>query len=254
MMSVMEKIPALIVNLERDAERRAEILGQFDDKPMFDARIVKGVAGDTLPDCVRMLLTDSQMWLPNKGALGCFLSHVRAWEIVAQLPVPFAMVLEDDSDISGLEEVWSLSIPADAEFIFLNDRMSGGWKDDEVKVTEMLHSLVRKDLDRIRPGHFDRDGFGTDGYLLTPGGARKLVEACRTDLYFGHVDGRLLRYVTAQADLDNLPDESWVKSIIMHHHHKQHMPRLGLLKGYALSRPLVRHRALDSSRVQADSE
>jgi GR25 family glycosyltransferase involved in LPS biosynthesis len=248
------QIPVLIINLERDAARREDILAQFAEMPAFDERILTGVAGNTLPNLVCRMLTESEHWLTQKGAIGCFLSHVRAWEQISEMTTPYALVVEDDADIAHLDEIRALELPRDAEFIFINDRMARGWDEQVFRITSMYDSLLRKDIDRVRPGPIDRNGFGTDGYLVTPQGARKLVEACRTDLYFGHVDGRLLRYVTAPADLERLPDESWVKGIISHHHNKQRLPQLGLLKGYCVSRGLVKHRvALPSSREIADA-
>ena len=173
---------------------------------------------------------------------------------LTEMDHPFAIIVEDDAEILDLNLISITQIPADAEFIFLNERMSLNWYDTDFKITNLLDSLVSKDTDQRRLGNIDRNGFGTDGYFLTPKAAAKLVAACKTDLFFGHVDGRLLRYVTKEKDLEDLPDESWVKRIISSHHDKQRMPKLGLLKGYAVSRPLVKHRNIGSSRAKADGE
>lgn len=250
---VGKKIPVLILNLERDVGRRADILKQFKDMPNFEPRILAAVDGQTLPDSACLILTESESWLANKGTIGCFLSHARAWQEIAKMEEPFAVVLEDDAEIVDLNLITVAQIPADAEFIFLNERMSVNWYDVDFQITNLIDSLVCKDLDQKRPGNIDRNSFGTDGYFLTPKAAAKLIDVCKTDLFFGHVDGRLLRYATDTKDLENLPDESWVKRIISNHHNLQRMPKLGLLKGYAVSKPLVKHRNIPSSRAKADA-
>lgn len=244
----MPDIPVFIINLERDVDRHREILSQFENRPGFSPLLVTAVAGNTLPDQVVLALTESPIWVKQKGAVGCTLSHVRAWEQIARLEVPFAVVVEDDAETSRLEALHRLTFPADMAFVFINDRMSAQWEETELRVTGIVESLLRKDIDRVRVGHVDRDGFGTDGYILTPAGAAKLLVAYQRDLYGGHVDGRLLRYVTAPEELESLPDESWVKGIITHHHNQARLPELGLLKGYSLSSPLVWHRIMPSSR------
>jgi hypothetical protein len=79
-----------------------------------------------------------------------------------------------------------------------------------------------------------------------------LLAACRKDLFYGHVDGRLLRYATSEEDLAQLPSDSWIAGVIRNHHHATLKPTLGLVRGYCLSEPLVRHRGIESSRETAD--
>jgi GR25 family glycosyltransferase involved in LPS biosynthesis len=240
-----EKITVLIMNLERDTERLTHIMRQFQELSGFEVQIVKGIAGETLPDSVYLALTDGEQGPARKGTLGCFLSHVRAWETVAKMQGNFAVVLEDDVNIIDLDAIRGLRIPADAEFIFINERMSARWHNADFTVVGMPDVLLCLDA--------SRRNLGGDGYVLTPSGARKLLAACQTDLYSGHVDGRLLRYVTSAGDVENLPPESWTKKVISHHHNKRRMPELGLLRGYSVSKPLVQQRGIASSRERADA-
>lgn len=233
------------MNLEQDTERLAHIMLQFEELSGFEVQIVKGIAGETLPNSAYLALTDEEHGLARKGTLGCFLSHVRAWEIVAKMQRNFVVVLEDDVNIIDLGAIRRLRIPVDAEFIFINERMSARWYNADFAVIGMSHVLLCLDA--------SRRNLGGDGYMLTPEGARKLLAACKTDLYSGHVDGRLLRYVTSAGDIENLPPESWTKKVICHHHNKRRMPELGLLRGYSVSKPLVQQRGIASSRERADA-
>jgi hypothetical protein len=238
-------IPVFIINLERDAERRTAVLQQFASLPEFEPHVISGLNGQTLSDNVCIALTQDSTWVGFKGTLGCFLSHVKAWDEVAKLSKPYAVVLEDDVNVAGLSHLPSVVVPTDADVIFLNDKMSpiapepGG-----VRVLPIRYGLEHLDAIRIGPGGY--------GYLLTAKGARAMLAACLKDLYFGHVDGRLLQYATSEADLAGLPGNSWIANVIRRHHHPRLAPTLGLVRGYCLSRPLVTHRGEDSTREAED--
>jgi len=236
-------VPAFIINLEKDRDRRDAILRQFDALPDLEPHIVEGVYGRYLPDSLCENLAKEKQWARNKGTIGCFLSHVKAWEEVAKLPDPFAVVLEDDVNVAGLSQLGDLAVPADAEIVFINDRMAG-----EGRGLPLAMPMLRA-LQRLEASH---GGPGGDGYILTPGGARKLLAACATDFYFGHVDGRLLRYATQEDDLAALPEKSWIVGVVRHHRHPTLVPTLGLLRGYTLSTPLVRHLGVPSIREAED--
>jgi hypothetical protein len=240
-----DRIPTFVMNLARDAARRENIVAQFTRLPQFELNFVVGVDGGDLPDQACYALTRLESWVRYKGTIGCFLSHVKAWEAVARCAAPFAVILEDDVDARGLQRLASVVRPPDAELIFLNERLSAGAPPAaSVEVLPMWRALTRVDALRCGPGG--------DGYLLTPQAAAALVAACRKDLFYGHVDGRLLRYATSEQDLGVMPANSWIAGVIRHHHHPTLKPQLGLVRGYCLSEPLVHHRGMQSSREDAD--
>lgn len=238
-------LTAFVINIQRDSGRLAAITRQFDDLPGFTMKIVPGTHGPSLSDNACNILTRSAAWVEFKGTIGCFMSHVKAWEEVAKLAENFAVVLEDDADAAALGQVSALAIPPGADLIFLNERVSPCEPGDAPpRVLPIWHALRRMDRQKSGPGG--------DGYLLSPRGAAKLLNACLTDSYYGHVDGRLLRYATQEEDFLHMPADSWIVSVIRNHHHPQLPPALGLLQGYCLSRPLVRHKGVPSSREAAD--
>jgi len=237
---------ALVINLARDRERRDAVLGQFAGLPGLQPEIVTGIYGTSLPDSVCEALVREKRWAKNKGTIGCFLSHVKAWEEVARISSRFAIVLEDDINVSALKHLPSLDLPADADIVFINDRMSPGDGLGAPIALPIARALRR--LEAVRGGP------GGDGYLLTPAGAAKLLAACGTDFYFGHVDGRLLRYASTEEDLATLPADSWIVGVVRHHRHPTLIPKLGLLKGYCLSVPLVRHLGVASIREVEDGK
>jgi Glycosyltransferase family 25 (LPS biosynthesis protein)/Polysaccharide pyruvyl transferase len=236
-----ELIPVFIINLEKDKDRRDLVLNQFAKLPGFKPKIVQAVYGRLLSENVCEILTQEKNWANHKGTIGCFLSHVKAWEEVSRASEPFAVVLEDDADATGLRRLASLTVPDDAEIVFINDRMSPA----EGPPAEPTPLPIGRALQKLDA---ERGGPGGDGYLLTPGGARKLLAACLTDFYYGHVDGRLLRYATTERDIAMVPEDAWIARVIKYHRHPTLIPALGLLRGYCLSSPLVRHLGIASIR------
>jgi Glycosyltransferase family 25 (LPS biosynthesis protein) len=246
MMSQDSRIPVYIINLERDLLRRSGVADQFAALPEFRLNFLNAVDGVNIPTSALNRLVENEDWAKLRGTIGCFLSHVAAWEQVAQQEGEgFCLILEDDVDVSKLSALSNLTIPTDAELVFVNDRMSPGSSQDTPQVVGMTEALRK--LDRLRTGG------GSDGYLLTPSTARKLVEACQSDLYYGHLDGRLLRYTTTQQDLADVGLSTWIASVVQNHHHRRLIPKLGMLKGYTLSMGLVRHCGVDSPRDLADA-
>lgn len=233
-----------VVSLPDDADRREAIRNQLGSLSGFRHKFADGVFGKSLSDLVCYRLVDHSGWVKHKGAIGCFLAHVNVWEDMINNDLADAIVLEDDADASQLQEFKSLQIPDDADIVFINDRMCESRADRPVLVSEISNSLRK--LDQVK------GGAGTDGYYLRRSGAIKLLKACETDLFFGHIDGRLLRYVSTEADLETLGG-TWIAEIVQTHHHPTRKPQLGLLKGYSCTSPLVKHIGVVSRRDEQDS-
>ncbi|MFH1604197.1 MAG: hypothetical protein ABIH03_09865, partial [Pseudomonadota bacterium] len=150
-----------------------------------------------------------------------------------------------DANVQGLGSLSSVEIPENADFIFLNDQMSPpcGAAPTNPQVLPIGAGLC----------NLTKKGVGAYGYALTPRGAWKLVSACTTDLYYGHVDSRLLRYCTSEDDLGALPADSYALQVIRQHHHPRLVPRMGLLRGYCVTPPLIAHRQAGIPRLEVDT-
>ncbi|ENO91852.1 glycosyl transferase [Thauera sp. 28] len=102
----------------------------------------------------------------SRAELGCYLSHVRLWEKAAERSSGFVVVLEDDIDIEGgiaqlLEGVAGLQC---------------SW--------DLIRLAGLGEVPYVRLGHLDqnhelvalmRGSTGTQGYCISPDGARKLL-------------------------------------------------------------------------------
>ncbi len=237
-------IPLFVINLRIDESRREIMAEQMSVLSGFAPSFVTGCDGRELAHNVCAALAHDLRWAQLKGTIGCFISHVKAWEAVVASSAPFGIILEDDVDLKQLPRLSHFNIPNDAGIVFLNDRMSPCHPDDKPEVLPLWHALLRIDK--------TRSGAGGDGYLLTRSAASAMLDACTRDFYFGHVDGRILRYATSETDLAELSPDSWIASVIRHHHHQSLAPMLGLVKGYCLSYPLIWHRGIQSSREALD--
>ena len=236
----MPQIPgsmtALIINLARDEDRFRSITAILRNEPSFNLVRISAVDGSELPVAARQTLSSNERWATRAGEIGCFLSHSKAWEHVASSTQRFCIILEDDAVPFNLGRLAVTSLPADFDLIFINDRMSGGSRSDRpdlsvsfVPIEDCLVSLAE------RP-----KGVGGDGYILSPEGARKLLAAVKKDLFYGHVDWRLLRYCVAPENLSRLAGSQFA-SVIRNHHNPNLGPAWGILKGFCSNTPLIHY-------------
>ena len=105
MKNVTPSIPTYVISLERRQDRRRHFVEKNKDKVLswsfYDAYDAKGL-GLTYNDLKRMGFDTNQTWKDpmdkqhlSVGAVGCFISHFRLWEICIELNNPI-MILEDD--------------------------------------------------------------------------------------------------------------------------------------------------------------
>ena len=95
--------------------------------------------------------------------------------------IELSIVLEDDAKPLGFERVTELFIPDDADFVFINDRtsLSEGKNESELQIFCIPFSITLQKLNA------KEIGAGTDGYILTLDGARKLLKAIARDFCCG---------------------------------------------------------------------
>src|SRR4051812_32560371 len=114
-------VTAYIINLEADGDRLSAMLRQTEKFGAIRTAVVTAIRGDAVPESVRRVLAQDANWAKFKGTLGCFLSHVKAWEAFLNSGEPYGIILEDDVELVALERLFALEIPEDADIIFLND-------------------------------------------------------------------------------------------------------------------------------------
>ena len=240
-----KKIPAFVINLEKDVKRLETISVSLANEMMFEMVRIPAIAGNDLPHIIRSILAHNDGWASHKGEIGCFLSHIKAWETVAATTTPFSVILEDDAILCGMHRIISANLPEDFDLIFINDRMSVGLRTDASSIP-LSFVPVKNNIYLLN----ERDGgVGGDGYVLTPSGAKKLLATVAKDLCFGHVDWRLLRYCVAPDHLLGALEDSFVASVLINHHNPHLPPAWDILRAYCTNTPLVHFGLLPSSRL-----
>jgi len=192
-------IPVYVVNLEADVAKLQNIRDQVAGYDFLNLIRVPGVDGTTLPSAACYPLTRNEWSVNHKGTLGCFLGHAHAWEIIAESEDPFSLCIEDDVRLYNLDILNGLRVPNGIDLVFCNDRtcyQPGGGVPSFLPLPPALaHAMTHGSI-------------GSYGYLLTPAGARNLLDFVKQDSFFSHVDLRLFAYgiTHAEADAIELPE------------------------------------------------
>lgn len=162
-------VPVLVINLDRSPERLAFMQAQAD-RIGFDIDRIPGVDGLNVPPELANYFTHIQKNKPPiiaDGAVGCYASHLRAYQRIQDAGAPCGLVLEDDVQLPDnlpevLDEILH-SLPAGWDFVHLAHRPTRA-----VKPLVALSSgaaIVR--YSRIPPN--------AAGYLMSAAGAAKLL-------------------------------------------------------------------------------
>ena len=108
--------------------------------------------------------------VPSRGAVGCYLSHLEIWKRASERTVA-TLVLEQDAKPVALPGEISdaiASIPADADYVFLGHLA--------LFLPRFMERFASKPVRGFHPVESSSDIFCTHAYVITPVGARKLVE------------------------------------------------------------------------------
>lgn len=193
-------LPAIMVNLDRDARKWNLASGAFQRTGYTDLSRYSAFDGTKLPFTVREQLVGGsaasrQM---NAGAIGCWLSHLGVWEIVANSQKDWVLVLEDDAfpfvGASMIEQTFS--VLDSSEFAWANLRMAGVHGRSSFDCTQHPISI----WDQLKLWDSSRRGVGTDGYLLSPRGAQYLLNMFKAEKILGHVDGQMASHLLEATD------------------------------------------------------
>lgn len=156
-----------VINLDRAQDRLAQFSARLSEFGVPFTRW-RATSGDELdascfgirPTADGVYITGFREWSKNEAA--CGVSHVRLLQHIVREGIPWTIVLEDDAVLlsrlpTTLAE-WTL--PPDADIVLLNDRATIG---------AVSHGDKRYAYGRVT------GGAGTDGYLISLGGARALL-------------------------------------------------------------------------------
>ncbi len=212
----VEKHPykALVINLESSRDRFERVTAQLKEAGVPFERVA-GTRGRDLPNyAVRRLapyvlnnienIADGQK---RFGTLGCFLGHIRAWEVAAAGDLDYHLILEDDAMLSGTlpRSLGALGVEPDFDLCFCNVRMEPLFIGDEPFPTrpQLFTALAARSS---RPPF--QAAIGGDGYFVSREGATKLIEIVDRTGTLEHVDWFLFAAGIAEEEAEQLrPDD-----------------------------------------------
>ncbi len=233
-----------LINLDRNTGRRRGIARDFrhSQAPLFR---VAGVEGRLLPEPAVRRLGDAAA-AAMRGTLGCFLSHVSAWETMLARKLAHCLIIEDDVVPmlplpAGLQ---ALNLPAGFDLCFVNDRLQPRLAAAQVVQSTGWQALPLAQAFATFPP--EDNAPGADGYLLSAVGARKLLAWVEQDGFAHDVDWRLLAYGLGEADCAGVPRHSHARGVIDTLRHL--VRRTERLDAYVLHPALVRSIAVSSDR------
>lgn len=222
------------VGLDRQSRRFQRVQAQLQ-RMGETVQLVSGVDGGTLPELAARALTHGASGR-MKGTLGCFLSHVRVWELCASGDMPYAFAIEDDTCfvLPPPPAVASLTTGGeDFDLCFVNEGPQ-----NIVYLPEKLPLDQPLSLERVLATREEAfRGIGTYGYFVSREGARKLLDMVAEDGFVGDVDWRLLLYSVSSAAVDAVRNEFMAQSFRFHNAHRK---SIGQLKAIMAPPPIVK--------------
>ncbi|WP_105169565.1 glycosyltransferase family 25 protein [Pseudoalteromonas sp. T1lg23B] len=103
---MIDQPPIFLINLDQSTERLEKSNARLAKQNITCERI-SGVYGKTLSDIdliknYQPLLNRKLFYRPlSKGEVGCYMSHRKAWRTIVERKLPYAIILEDDFQITG---------------------------------------------------------------------------------------------------------------------------------------------------------
>ena len=226
-----------VVNLDRNPERMIEIERQFvtSQAPWHRLPAIEG--SRLAASAVARLTGDAQS---PRGTLGCFLSHVAAWEALLVRGDAAGLIVEDDV-IPLLDLPARLAGPLDPasyDILFVNDRLTP---------RRSTPGLASEPLETaMQAFHPDDNAPGADGYILTAHAARTLLRWVEQDGMAGDVDWRLLAYALTPGAIAALPAHAHSRREL--NRYAAAIPRPDRLRARVLTPALIRTVGVSSDR------
>lgn len=166
-------IPVLVINLDRSKDRWEGLVARAAALDIFPER-VPAVDGNAVePEQRRELqLRKFQLWhgrRPMGGEYGCYMSHIRALQRVAEADWPYAVILEDDADfvpdfVPRIEALTRLAQVPDIVKLY-NHRTKGFIAKAQTEAGDTVGCCVHGPMGSAM------------GYLISSSAARKLHQA-----------------------------------------------------------------------------
>lgn len=234
--------PVFVVNLDSDVNRYAALNQNIKGSALELSR-VPAIRGRSLPDAALHFIPGANV--SEKGTLGCFLSHVRAWQSIIESDLSGAIILEDDAkiDITQLGHLPNI-FSAGIDLIFINNRMSLLNATSKTIFSNALSVMTSR-------SHTDQMACGGDGYFLSKNGAQALLECVKEKGFWGDVDWFILYAALRMEDISKTDLNTQFRNKLNFMNQKYALGE-PLLSVTCLTIPIVHHGKFRSSRLIED--
>jgi GR25 family glycosyltransferase involved in LPS biosynthesis len=169
-----------------------------------------GVKGSYLPNSVLKRLGNS-MNENFMGTLGCFLSHLNAWEKFLATDKRYALIVEDDFRplVKFPSAIAGFSLPLSFDICWVTQRM------DMSTIVPFAFKEVSEVVNRrASPAWL---ACGTEGYILSRNGAQELINYVSEDGLFGDVDWRMMTYSLSAKQIERLDKNTFASQAMQAH-------------------------------------
>ena len=233
-----------LINLDRNVSRLRDAMHAFRHSKAKLFR-VPGVEGRRLPAAAIRRLGDTAS-VTMRGTLGCFLSHVAAWETMLARGLPHCLIVEDDvvPMLPLPAGLGGLGLPTGYDVCFVNDRLQPRWPADRIAKASCWQAVpLAEGFATFAP---DDNAPGADGYLLSAAGARKLLAWVEEDGFAHDVDWRVVTYGLTEVEYHRLSQPSHAWTVI--DGLRKLVRRSDRLEAYVLHPALIRTVPITSDR------
>jgi GR25 family glycosyltransferase involved in LPS biosynthesis len=237
------------INLDRSSKRMLRCTDLYQNSA--ELRRIPGMPGQALPDYLLRKMTINPA-LP-KSAIGCSLSHIAAWERVAddESDLPQIVVEDDGLPVMVNQAIYSITHKLmkqqklDILYIhegaspleFCIQEFSSEWEPKALPFQINLGRFIRHQK-KLRPG------WGMYGYMLSASGAQKLLGLYERDGLANHVDWQTFLYSVTDW---NHPVASSKNNVAINYQRTTgHAPQRELDSG-VLNFPIIAHLDFSSS-------
>lgn len=231
----MDKVTPYVINLEKDTKRLCKINSQFDALGLKRPTVIKAIMGkDIKSGEMPGIVSSFFSMFGSRGAVGCALSHVKAWETFVSdserseamsgassseaTNGEYGLFLEDDALLSkDFVEQMKLKmahLPEDVYIFFLGCTMMC----NPDKNYDFLYPLIKvlimwgmnyypKKLEIINEHiYVPQFPLALHGYVLSKKGARYLLDKIRQDKIHSHIDTQVLKYIQSVPSYASNPE------------------------------------------------
>jgi GR25 family glycosyltransferase involved in LPS biosynthesis len=172
-----------VVNLERRADRKLDIIKLFKDAKLADFIFFKAVDGKTLESTNELKkLFQGNDFGSRRGVIGCALSHLQLWkELVADKNHSYYVIFEDDislgTGVNNLKERLEKLKPEmeKQEVLFLGYHMFASRREEVKHIYDTCAYGIDAENIKVKP--LDKNLYigGTFAYTINKIGAQKLI-------------------------------------------------------------------------------